>query len=70
MYYRSTFRTSTITCFLPRLPAASHDCLVAIEPGDRTNFSGSKKDGKEYKALIDLQKGGQTECMFEGFLIQ
>jgi hypothetical protein len=29
-----------------------------------------KKDGKEYKALIDLQKGGQTECMFEGFLIQ
>jgi hypothetical protein len=28
MYYSSTFRTSTITCCLPRLPTASHDYLL------------------------------------------
>jgi hypothetical protein len=32
----STFRISTITCCLPRLPAASSDCLVVTEPDDYT----------------------------------
>jgi hypothetical protein len=34
----STFRASTITYCLPRLPAASHDCLVVTEPDNCTNL--------------------------------
>jgi hypothetical protein len=57
----------TITRRLSRLPAASHDYLLPPTTASlrsslvtAQNFSGSKKDGKEYKALIGLQKGGQN----------